>query len=122
MKCTVAVEQRKEERYGVFIKVVAKGISQFPGCVEEVSKSGCRIDFTDVEEIDFESEYAATVYPQPSGRAESECFDLLLKPNWIQRNGTGAVIGFSVLCTPGYRSFIRFVERIAEEDSEASAE
>ena len=126
MKDTVAVEHRKEQRYGVFTKVVAKEISQFPGCVEDVSKTGCRIKFSDVEEIDFESEYSATVYAHPSGLegAGSECFDLVLRPNWITRNGAGAVIGFSVLCTPGYRGFVRFVERVAEAEdgSEASAD
>ena len=126
MKDTVAVEHRKEQRYGVFIKVVAKEISQFPGCVEEVSKSGCRIKFSDVEYIDFEGEYAVTMYPHPSGGedTEPECFELVIKPIWIARSGAAAIIGFSVLCTPGYRAFIRFVEHIAEaqEDDETSAD
>lgn len=106
------------------MKVIAKGISQFPGCVEDVSKSGCKINFPDVGDVDLESEYAATMYSQPCGspNSEGECLDLLLKPRWIARNGAGAMIGFSVLCAPGYRGFMRLVGRIAEmnEDSEAA--
>ena len=126
MEHTVAVEHRKEQRFAVFIKVVAKGISQFPGCVLEVSKTGCRIEFTDVEDIDFEGEYSATVYPHPSGGEGDgqESFELILKPKWITRNGASAVIGFSVLCAPGYRAFVRFVECVAaaDEESEPSAD
>ncbi len=117
MEYTAVAEQRKEPRYGVFLKVIAKEISQFPGCVEDISRSGCKIKFSDVEDFDFESEYNVTVYSQANMEASS--FELTLKPNWAARSGTGAVIGFSVLCTPGYRNFIRFVERIAEiEESE----
>ena len=126
MEHTVAVEHRKEQRYGVFIKVVAKEISQFPGCVLEVSKTGCRIEFQDVEDVDFESEYSATMYPHPSGNdgGAQECFELVITPRWITRNGTSAIIGFTVLCTPGYRGFVRFVERVAaaDEDSETFAD
>ena len=115
MEYTAVAEHRKEQRYGVFLKVIAKEISQFPGCVEEVSRSGCKIKFSDVEDFDFESEYSVTVYSQANS------FELTLKPNWAARNGTGAVIGFSVLCTPGYRNFIRFVEHIAESEESEEA-
>lgn len=120
MERTALAENRKERRYNVFMKAVVKEISQFPGCLIEVSKSGCRIDFPDIdfidiEDFDFEGEYAATVY---SG---AESFDLTLKPSWIEPSDTGAVIGFSVLRTPGYRGFVRLVESLAEAEEEGGA-
>ncbi len=108
-------ENRKEVRYSVFMKVIANGISQFPGCMEEISKSGCKIKFSDAGEIDFESEYTVTVYPHQD--VQSKSFDLILIPRWVYRVDTGAVIGFSVLCTPGYSSFIKHVEALKEEET-----
>lgn len=114
-------ENRKEKRHRVFLKAVAKDISQFPGCMENLSRNGCKINFPDAGEIDFDREYAVTVYPQPN--AESECFSLTLMPRWAFRTGTGALVGFSVLRDPGYASFIRYVERAAAgEEEEADME
>ena len=122
MECAAIAENRKEQRYDVFMKVIAKEISQFPGCVQNVSKSGCKINFPDIEDFDFEREYSATLYSQ--GSMGVCTFDLTLKPVWTAPSKQGAMMGFSILRSPGYRGFIRFVESLAEteETGEASAD
>lgn len=109
-----ALEKRKEGRLDFFMKVIAKEISQFPGCVEDVSPNGCKIRFPDAESLDMEGEYSVTVYCAQGH--ETASLSLLLKPRWVQKSGAGAQIGFTILRSPGYKAFFRLVERLAEAE------
>ena len=119
MKCTVAVENRKEPRFAVFFKVWARDLSRFSGGIEGVSKSGCRLRFPDAEDFDLDGEYAVTVCPQPNSGNRN--FELTVKPRWIQRVENGAVVGCSVLCSPGYRQFLRLVHQISADADDPDA-
>ncbi len=86
--------------------------------LEDVSKTGCKVRFSHVRELDTDREYTLTVLPAlRSGIAE---FSLTVIPQWISRIEDAVEIGFAVLPCPGIRHFSRYVDILAdlEEDED----
>lgn len=105
-------ERRKSPRFNVFLKAMAEQISQFAGCLEDISEHGCKVRFPGADDFDMDGEYAMTVYPQiNSGFSD---FNVVVKPCWLKRMRDETVIGFSILHSPGYKQFLKYVTTFVE--------
>jgi hypothetical protein len=113
----MSIENRQMPRYQDFARARIQEMCQLPGYLEDVSRNGCKVRFSHVNDIDTDREYTLQIQPAPkSGIAE---FSLVVQPQWVRRNGDTVDVGFSVLHSPGIRQFSRYVEHL--EDLEAVA-
>ncbi len=101
------IEKRSCPRFNVFLKAVAEEISQFSGSLEDISANGCKVRFPKTDAFDMDVEYSMTVYPQPNSGFSD--FNLIVKPCWVGHTKDETLIGFSVLYSPGYKQFSKYV-------------
>lgn len=107
-------------RFQDFARARINELCQLPGFLEDVSRTGCRVRFSHVTDIDTEQEY--TLYIQPALKSGLGEFSLVVQPQWIQRNGDSVDIGFAVLHSPGIRQFTRYVEHLEDLETVAVQE
>lgn len=108
----MSVENRQETRIRDFARARISGLCCLPGFLEDVSKNGCKVRFTHGFAVDMEREYTLTVLP--ALRSGIKEFDLVVRPQWVNRGSDSVEIGFFVLHSPGTRLFSRYVEILAE--------
>ena len=108
----MSVENRQMPRIRDFARARINELCQLPCFLEDVSKTGCKVRFSHIFDIDIDREYTLTVLP--AFRSGIKEFDLVVKPMWIEKSRTSVEIGFSVLHCPGIRHFARYVDILAE--------
>ena len=109
-------DNRKTPRFRDFARAKLAELCQFTGFLEDVSKTGCRVRFSNIFELDPDQEYTLTVLPAlRSGIPE---FSLTVRPQWVQSDADFLEIGFTVLHSPGLRYFSRYVDMLAELEAE----
>jgi len=114
----MSIDNRLVPRFRDFARARINELCCLPGFLEDVSKTGCKVRFSHVRELDTDREYTLTVLPAlRSGIAE---FSLTVIPQWISRIEDAVEIGFAVLPCPGIRHFSRYVDILAdlEEDED----
>ena len=104
-------ENRHEPRFRDFARAVIEELCPFPGYLEDVSVTGCKVRFAHSFDVDIDREYSLAV--QPGIKAAVKEFVLTVKPEWFQNDGENVEIGFTVLRSPGARQFINYVETLA---------
>jgi len=104
-------ENRHEPRFRDFTRAVIDELCPFPGYLEDVSTTGCKVRFTHSFEIDIDQEYTLSI--QPGIKSPMKEFVLTVKPEWFQDDGENIEIGFTVLRSPGARQYITYVETLA---------
>jgi len=114
----MSTDNRLAPRFHDFARARINELCTFPGFLEDVSKTGCRVRFSHVSDIDTDREYTLTILP--ALRSGIEEFILVVKPEWVRRLSDAVEIGFNVLRSPGSRQFCRYVDILAEleEDEE----
>lgn len=110
----MSVNNRLTPRFQDFARAKLNEICQLPGFLEDVSKTGCRVRFSHFFELEKDREYTLTILPAlRSGISEIK---LIVRPEWVRKNGDSFDIGFCVLHSPGIRQFFKYVEILAELD------
>lgn len=107
----MSIDNRQDPRIRDFARARIDELCCLPCFLEDVSKTGCKVRFSQDIEIDTDREYTLTVLP--AFRTGIKEFDLVVRPQWISRSADSVEIGFSVLCSPGIRQFSRYVEILA---------
>lgn len=105
-------ENRQTPRYRDYARARIEDLSQLPGVLEDVSKTGCKVRFSHVFAVDTEREYIMTV--QPACRSGFREFDLVVKPEWIHEHANSLDVGFSILHSPGTRSHHKYLDILCE--------
>lgn len=103
-------------RYPDFARACLKGHCEFPGYLEDVSKTGCKVRFAQDFGIDLENEYTLTILP--GFRSGIKEFELTVCPQWVENGTDSCEIGFQVLHSPGIRHYARYVDILAEQGEE----
>lgn len=104
-------ENRQTPRVPDFARARIDELCQLPCFVEDVSKNGCRVRFSQIIELDMEREYELTVLP--AFRSGLKEFDITVRPQWVKTGKDSTEIGFAVLCSPGMRKFTQYVQALA---------
>jgi hypothetical protein len=112
----MSIDQRQTPRIHDFAKACMPELTKLPGFLEDVSKTGCKVRFTDTFEIDMDQEYTLTV--QPSLRSGIKGFDLVVSPQWARTETDSMEIGFFVLHCPGTCPFNKYVDILASYEVE----
>ena len=107
----MSIDNRQTPRFRDFARARIEELCHLPGFLEDVSKTGCKVRFSHDFEVDADREYTLTI--QPAGRSGLREFELTVKPEWVERDEDSLEIGFSVLRSPGTRSFFKYVELLA---------
>lgn len=113
-------ENRQMPRYRDFARARIEGLSQLPGVLEDVSKTGCRVRFSHAFEVDTDRDYLMTVHP--ACRSGIREFELVVRPEWVQEHSSSVDIGFSILHSPGIRSHQRYIDVLCEFEAAALQE
>jgi len=106
------IDNRQTQRIPDFARARISELCQFPGYLEDVSRTGCKVRFSHSFEVDTDQEYTLTVLP--AFRSGIREFDLIVQPQWVKKEADCVEIGFSILCCPGICQFKRYVEILAE--------
>ncbi len=109
-------ENRQTPRYRDFARAWIGELSQFPGVLEDVSKTGCKVRFSHVFEVDTEREYLMTVHP--ARRTGVREFELLVRPAWVNERDNSLDVGFTILHSPGTRSHQDYVSLLSDSEEE----
>jgi hypothetical protein len=112
----MGIEDRASPRYQDFARAKITELCCLPGFLEDVSKTGCKVRFSHVLDVDTDREYTLTVLPAlRSGIRE---FELVVRPCWVNAMQDAMEVGFCVLHSPGLRHFTRYVDILAELEEE----
>ena len=112
----MSIDNRLAPRFRDFARARIDELCRLPGFLEDVSKTGCKVRFSHISAIDTDREYTLTVLPAlRSGIGE---FSLTVKPQWVRQAGDAVEIGFGVLHCPGICRFLRYVEILAELETD----
>lgn len=109
-------ENRQMPRYRDFARAWIEDLSQLPGVLEDVSKTGCKVRFSHVFPVDSDREYLMTVHP--ACRSGIREFELVVRPEWVRERDNSLDIGFSILHSPGSRSHHSYIELLSESEDE----
>ncbi len=91
-------ENRKAIRYDEIGKVTANELCAFPGILDNISATGCKVHFPLCIVVDLDNEYELTI---STSRLEfSTPLKLLCRPMWVKECGGTTSIGFSILFSP----------------------
>jgi hypothetical protein len=104
-------ENRQTPRLPDFARARIEELCQLPCFLEDVSKTGCKVRFSQRIELDMDKEYALTVLP--AFRSGLKEFDIVVRPQWLKPGKDSTEIGFAVLCSPGMRAFGQYVQALA---------
>ena len=112
----MSIENRMAPRFNDFARARIDELCRLPGFLEDVSKTGCKVRFSHITDIDIDREYTLTVLPAlRSGIGE---FSLTVKPQWVRRAGDSVEIGFGVFHCPGICHFLRYVEILSDLETD----
>jgi hypothetical protein len=107
----MSIDNRQTPRLPDFARARINELCQLPCFLEDVSKTGCRVRFSQNIDIDCEREYNLTVLP--ALRSGLKQFDIIVRPQWVKNSPDSTEIGFIVLCSPGIRTFNQYVQTLA---------
>ena len=108
----MSIENRIAPRFSDFASAKISELCCLPGYLEDVSKTGCKVRFSHIFDIDTDREYTLTVLP--ALRSGIKEFELVVRPCWVKTEADFVEIGFNVLMSPGIRLFSRYVDILAE--------
>lgn len=104
----MCTNNRQTPRFNDFARAKLNEMCQLPGFLEDVSRTGCKVRFSHAFEVENDREYTLTILPAlRSGLSE---FQLIVRPEWLHKNGDSVDIGFCILHSPGIRQFLKYVE------------
>lgn len=104
-------DNRKKQRFRDFARATIDELCPFPGFLEDVSATGCRVRFAHAFDVDIDKEYSLAV--QPGIKSPIKEFVLTVKPEWYQNDDESVEIGFTVLRSPGARQYLNYVEALS---------
>ena len=104
-------EQRKDERYEDIGRVEAPELCVFPGKLEDISMFGCKIRFPAI--IELEADLEVDLKLTPTRKDTFQNITLIGHQMWCHRDNDSTVIGFRFLRSPGSRSLVKYIEKLA---------
>lgn len=109
-------ELRGAERYTEMGRVICEQICAFPGVLDDISISGCKVHYTFPVEIDKEKEYV--VLFQLSRQFFSDKLELICRPMWVEENEekNQTNIGFNFLRSPDSPELAKFIESLRHDE------
>ena len=102
------VENRKHRRYLSTAKAKIPGVFTGDALLKDISITGCCIECTMHVDINENTDYSITVYPENA--AKIGCFDLVAECKWIRSSGYSCNIGFYIKKSPEGKEFERYVD------------
>jgi hypothetical protein len=112
----MSIENRQVPRFQDFARARLNELCPLPGFLEDVSKNGCRVRFSNFFAVDIDREYTLTI--QPALRSGIKEFELVVQPQWVSQGDDSLEIGFVVLRSPGICQFNRYVAILAGQYQE----
>jgi len=109
-------ENRQTPRYRDFARTWIGDLSQLPGVLEDVSKTGCKVRVSHVFAVDMEREDLLSV--QPACRSGIRPFELLVRPEWVEERDDSLYVGFSILHSPGIRNHHEYIDILSDSEDE----
>lgn len=108
-------EERLSARFEDIGRFVAPEICALPGVLENISKDGCKIQYSLPIELDMENDYEAKIV---FARSAGEQFSLLCHPQWIKKQGENTDIGFKILPSTDYARLSKYIEKLNIDSSD----
>lgn len=115
-KGTMSRDQRKEERFEYYGSVESEELCSFPGVLDDISLSGCKVRFPVPVTIDMDNDY--NVYIKISQNEEISTLPMICHPEWNKIDDGQSEIGFSFLhslSTPKLESYIKHLQQTTVE-------
>lgn len=108
-------ELRGDERYNEIGRVECEQIGALPGVLNDISKSGCKICFPFLANVDKEKEYI--IFIQLTRTDFSEKFQLICSPQWLIQKDCQTEIGFSFLRSPDSPKLVKYIENLKDKEN-----
>lgn len=113
-------ENRNATRYDDIGRIVCEEICPLPGVLDNISRTGCKVHFPVVLDIDLEgeNEYEVSVM-LPKKNTESP-LKLMCLVQWVKQCENSTELGLKFLFSPDSNRFAEYIEDLeqAEKDSE----
>lgn len=110
-------EHRADERFDEVGRVTAEEISAFPGMLDDISLSGCRVHFPVNTTVDMEKDYTVKINLSHTGIVEQ--LDLVVHPQWVKDESNETYIGFKILRSPDTPLLNEYIEHMKSLAPEA---
>lgn len=110
-------ENRQDIRYSEMGRVVSPELCSLPGVLNDISLTGCKINFPCLIKINMDDEYKINVTSTHS--QNSFPLQLLCKPVWVKETNNCTEVGFQYLFSPDdarLHELIAVLEEINEDD------
>ncbi len=104
---------RIDERVTDFGRVEAHDLCSFPGVLDDISASGCKVHFPVPLCIDMENEYNLKI--KLSG-CDSQPLKLICLPRWKKLNESQTEVGFSFLRSPDTNKLESYISKMLNTD------
>jgi len=102
------IEQRKEVRFQTRAHAKLEGADERKILVKDFSVTGCRIEYSDIGELELNTRYKLEIIPEDD--AKIGVFTLLVESKWIRIQSLGYEVGFAIIESPKGEFFQRYVD------------
>lgn len=114
------VEQRRNARFADIGRVEAPEICVFPGILVDISRTGFRVRFSAVVELDMDAEYEFKVKLTRKNFIQE--FILIGSPRWIKHTHDSTEAGFYMLHSPKMHQFMQYIQTLENAEAEKTAD
>jgi len=112
-------EHRKETRYQTQAKARIEGVKEEKILLNDLSKTGCRIECPSIEELELNTRYKMEIIPEDA--AKIECFSLLVESKWMKVGGVLYQVGFAIIESPKGEQFQHYEKHLSWLSSQGSS-
>ncbi|MBQ5471750.1 MAG: hypothetical protein IIT58_07080 [Treponema sp.] len=113
----MAYNERGSKRFDDIGRFEAPEICALPASLENISKTGCKVQFKLPVTLDMDNEYEAKI---TFARAAAEgALVLLCKPQWMKEDAGVTEIGFEILPSRDFTRLAEYVSQLHLEESDS---
>lgn len=109
-------ENRVSTRYKEIGRILIPDVSSFPGVLDDISISGCKIHFLMPVVIDLENEYNVKILL--SRNSTENPLNLYCKPQWAKECQGATQIGMKIIFSPDMKRLESFIEDLRNENTD----
>ncbi|MCR5217366.1 PilZ domain-containing protein [Treponema sp.] len=110
-------EHRTDERFDEVGRVTADGICAYPGMLDDISASGCKMHFPVNTLVDMEKDYNVKINLSHTGIVEQ--LELVVHPQWKKDESNETYIGFRILRSPDTPLLNEYIHHMKNSSSQA---
>ncbi len=102
-------DQRRDERFNEMGRVESQNLCVFPGILDDISMTGCRVHFPIPVDLDMDNDYTLNIKFSASN---SNSMEMICKPQWKHTGAGCTEIGFSFLRSPDTPDLTEYVNNL----------